>query len=294
MKASNTLVIIAVLVGLLAAVQAGAGLFWQSEGQPFEFTTLRGETVEMYGRDVYRYDTSFKVPIHHATDAVTLFLVLPLLAVSIAKYRSGSLSGGIALTSILSYLFYNSASYAFGTAYNDLILVYIAYFSATSFALFLAITKIDTAAVARLLKPRIPHRATAAVIFIAGLAVMVAWLIDIVAALLTGTVPPIDSYTTDFTYVFDLAIIAPLSFLTVYLLSRRAPAGYLIAVILLTNLSLIGVLVIAQSVFQFQAGFDLPVEVLIGKAGSFAVLSLFAVWLVSLFLRSLSATERPA
>ena len=57
MKISNTLTWLVALIVALALVAAGAGLFWQDGGMPFLFTTLHGETVQIYRQGLYRYDT---------------------------------------------------------------------------------------------------------------------------------------------------------------------------------------------------------------------------------------------
>ena len=57
MKISNTLTWLVALIVALALVAASAGLFWQDGGKPFLFTTLPGETVQIYRQGLYRYDT---------------------------------------------------------------------------------------------------------------------------------------------------------------------------------------------------------------------------------------------
>ena len=111
----------------------------------------------------------------------------------------------------------------------------------------------------------------------------------------TGDAPGIASYTTEVTYVFDLGIIVPLSILAGVLLLRRAPLGYLIAATLQIVLVIVGILVTSQTLFQAQAGIDLPLGVFIGKAGSFMLLSLIASGLLVNFLRHISpaAASRP-
>jgi hypothetical protein len=291
MKNSQALTIVSILAGLLAAVQSGVGLFYQDGGSPFNFTTLHGQTVQIYGQGLYHFDTYFKAPIARGTDAVTLFLCVPLLAIAIFLYGRGSLRGGILLTGVITYLAYNSASVALGTAYNNLILVYIAYFSASLFAFVLAIAQVDHQALAARLASGLPHRGTAVVLGAGGLAVFFAWLTDILSALLAGNVPDIASYTTEVTYVLDLGIIAPVSFLAVVLLLRRAPVSYLMASLLLTALTIVGVDVLFQTIFQVQAGIFLSPGMLVGKAGSFAVLSLFAIWMLVRFYASLGGKQ---
>ena len=78
MKTSKAVVWLSVLIAVLALVAASIGLFWRDEGSPFSFTTLRGQTVWMYGRGLYRHDTLFIGAGNKGQDTVTLALGLPL------------------------------------------------------------------------------------------------------------------------------------------------------------------------------------------------------------------------
>jgi len=66
MKISKALIFFSIAVALLASIYASVGLFWQDDGTPFTFTTLHGETVEMYGQGIYRNDAAFRAPIFRA------------------------------------------------------------------------------------------------------------------------------------------------------------------------------------------------------------------------------------
>jgi hypothetical protein len=275
-------------MGIFALVAAGVGLFWQNGGSPFSFTTLHGQTVQMYGQGIYSFDTYFKAPIFRGTDAVTIFLSIPLLVFASVLYRRGSLRGQIFLTGMLACFLYNSASVALGTAYNNLFLVYTIYFSTSLFAFILAYQSIDLQALAARMKPGLPHRGLAALLFVSGVALLFAWLTDIVSALLLGKVPDIASYTTEITYVLDLGIIVPLLFLSGILLLRRAPVSYLLAPILIIMLAVIGVIIASQTIAQSLAGITLSTGQFIGKAGTFMLLCLFAIGLMVRFFRNVT------
>ena len=167
-------------------------------------------------------------------------------------------------------------------AYNNLFLLYVAYFSASLFAFILAFNAIDRQDLAaRLSAGRLPRRGIAALMFVSGAALLFAWLGDILTALFAGTVPDIASYTTEVSYVFDLGIITPLLALTGILILRRAQIAYLLSALMLILLAIVGPMVASQSVFQLLAGISLTPAQFIGKAGSFMVLALFAIWLTA-------------
>lgn len=294
MKTSKAVVVLSILVGLFALVQSAAGLFWSGGSGPFSFTTLHGQVVQMNGQGLYAFDTYFKAPILRGTDALTLFFCVPLLVVAIVLYRRGSLRGGLLLVGVLGYLLYIAASIVLGAAYNNLFLLYVALFSACLFAFILAFTAIDVQALAARMKSGVPHLGIAILMFFSGAALLFAWLSDIIPALLQGVVPAIDSYTTEVTYAIDLGIIAPLAFLTGVLILRRAPISYLLSALMLEVLTIVGLMVSLQTVFQLQAGIALTPPQIIGKAASFMLLALFAIWLTVRLYQSIGDAKPAA
>lgn len=290
MKISNTLTILSMLVAILAAVYAGIGLFSTGGEGPFDFTTLHGQSVEIYGQGIYRNDASFKAPILRGTDAVTLFVCVPVLLLAVAWYRRGSLRGGLLLTSILAYFLYNSASLGFGAAYNNILLLYIASFSLSFFALVLAFRSIDLETLGARTSSRLPRFWIAIFLFVAGLSVLV-WLMDIVLALLESSIPPtLGPYTTEATYILDLGIILPTAYLAGILVLRRSPWGTLLASILITVNISIGLVVASQSIMQALDGIILTPGQYAAYVAPFLTLSLVAIGLILSIHRSISET----
>lgn len=287
MPPSKPLIALSTLVAFLALIASGVGLFYQDGGAPFSFTTLHGQTVQMYGSGLYRSDTYFKAPIFRGTDAAMLLVFIPLLVYAILRYRKGSLRGKLLLAGILSVFLYNAVSMAFGTAYNNLFLVYILLFSASLFAFITACSTIDLPALAARVSPGVPRRGMAILLFVSGLSVFV-WLIEIIGGLVQGQAPAsLASYTTDITAVLDVGIITPVAYLAGVSLLRRAPLGYLLAPIMLILNASIAVIVISQTIFQTLAGITLNPGQFIGFVGSFVITGTFALGLVIRFLREI-------
>ncbi len=280
-------------IAALTLITAGAGLFWQT-GAPFPFTTLRGATVQIYGQGLYRYDSYFKAPIFRGTDAVALGAGLPLLGLAFRSYRRGSLRGGLILAGVLSFFLYYGASLAFSAAFNRLFPVYVALFSVSFFAFISALTAIDSTGLAARLSPRLPRRGLAAFLIVAGAGVFSIWASELIGPVLDGRTPAnLGADTTLFTHAFDIAIIAPVVILAGLAVLRREPLGYLLAAPLLVLCTLIGLVVIAQTVAQTLAGITFPVGVYIGMIGSWVVMGAFAIGLAIAFFRSLRE-EAPA
>lgn len=287
MKPSKSLIALSVLVAVVATAAAIAGLFWQTGGEPFAFTTLHGRTIDIYGRGLYRNDWAFRAPIFRGTDVMLLLAGVPLLVASILLTRRGSLRGGFLLTGALSCFTYNGASLAFGAAYNDLYLLYVVYFAASLYAFVLSFAAIDLRALPARISPRLPHRWIAAFMFLAGLSPLV-WLIDIVSALVEGGVPTsLAHYTTDVTTALDVGLIAPACFLAGALLLCRRPLGYLLSSTLLTLLTLVGLIVVGQTAMQLLDGIVLSAGEIAAFVVPFVTLSLIAVGLNVLLLRNI-------
>ena len=289
MKVSSIVIVLSSLVALLGAIAAGIGLFYRESGAPFSFTTLRGQTAQIFGQDIYHYDTLFLGAGFKGQDAVALFIGIPLLVISIILYQRGTVSGQLLLTGILGYFLYLYASMALGASYNRLFLLYIVLFSASLYALILAFSSVDLALIASRIPDGLPRTGLAVFMFVAGLITLVMWGAPLVSALLSGnSLDRMDSYTTMVTYALDLAIIIPATFLCGVLILRGNPLGYVVAAPLLTLLVLLAPQIILSTIFQRSAGVPFTTGEMIGPVAGFVVLGLIATWFLFDILRGLT------
>jgi hypothetical protein len=286
MGISRALIWLALLIAVLALLAAGIGVFWQSPGSPFVFTTVRGETVTIYGQDLYRYDTVLMARGFMGKDAVILLLGVPLLLASTWFYRRGSLRGGLLLLGTLGYFLYAYASTALSAAYNNLFLLNVALFSASFFAFVLAFASFDREALAARYAGRLPRRGPAAFMFASALVILIVWGAPLVVALARNDTPAgLESYTTMYTHAVDLAIIGPAAVIAGLLIQRRQILGYLTALSLLVLEIMLAPLITAQTIYQLSYGLTLTPAEIIGPVASFAVLGLLAIWVLVAILR---------
>ena len=111
---------------------------------------------------------------------------------------------------------------------------------------------------------------------------------------MTGQAPAnLGPYTTMFTHGFDSAVITPATVVTGIYLLKRKPLGYLLAAPLLILCTIIGIVVIAQTVSQAMAGIVFPIGVYIGMVGSWVVMGAFAVGLAIAYFRDISEAAPP-
>lgn len=287
MKSSKSIIWLSGLICLLALVATGVGLFWQNGGSSFNFTTLHGQVVQMYGQGLYRFDTVASAAQEKSQDVVTLVLGIPLLIISLLLYRRGSLRGHLLLTGTLGYFLYTYASMAFYTAYNPFFLIYIALFSASLFAFVLAITSIDLQTLSQHFSPHLPRRGIAVYLFLIGFFLLMMWLGLLVPPLLQGKVPQgLESTTTMVIQVLDLGIIVPAACLAGALLLRRAPLGYLLASIIVIKSLTLGAAVSAMVIGQLLAGMQLSIVSIVG----FPLLTLIGIGMTISLLWNISET----
>lgn len=290
MKPSHTIIGLSALIAMLALIAASTGLFWQDGGQPFIFTSLRGQPVQIYGQGLYRYDTLFIGAANKANDVVTLILGIPLLVITTVLYRRGSLRASLLLLGTLFYFLYLYGTYAAGIAFNRLFLVYIALFSASLFAFVLIFTSIDRQMLSARLSAHAPQRGLAIFMLVSGLVTLVIWLQPLVGALLQNKAPELlGTYTITITDVLDLSIITPATIIAgVLLLLRRAILGYLIAFALLVLEVMLAPMITAATISQLSAGIAFSTGAIVGPIMGFLILALVAAWMLVALLRSIS------
>ena len=292
MRVSSWVVGLAAVVGVLAVVAALAGLTVQGGSGPYPFTTVRGETVQMYGQGLYRYETLRDGTGFKGTDVFVLVVAVPLLVVCALLYRRGSLRGGLLLTSTLGYFLYNAASMTFGYAYNNLFLVYLAHFTASLFAFILAFTSFDLAHLPSHFSARLPRRGIAAFLGAVGVSLILVWVgLDILPALLQGKAPALTGHTTLPTHALDVGVIAPTAFLAAVLLWRRAALGYLLASVVLIVGGVLGLAVTALSVAQLLAGVLTTAET-VAFVLPFVILTVLSLWLTAILFRHVEGDGR--
>jgi hypothetical protein len=294
MNTSKIVVWLSWLIAALALVAATIGLFYQDGGSAFSFTTLRGQTMQIYGQGLYRYDTPITAVGFKAADAVTIVLAIPLLVTSTLLYRRGSLKGGLLLTGVLAYFLYNYGSVAIAAAYNNLFLVYVAIFSASLFGFVLTLTSFDVQVLPFHFSTDIPKRGISIFLVVSGGILALVWLVlSVVPALLQNRAPlEVASYTTFITGVVDIGIVAPALIVVGVLLLRRAPMGYLLATMMLVFTVTLGTTLLTAGIVQLLVGV-VTVGQFIGFTVPFAILTMIAIWLTVVLFRGFSESATP-
>ncbi len=264
--------IIAIITIILLAISGIAGIMSFDFSHSYEFVNQYGHTVKMYGYGVYAFDTYFQGPISIGTDICIVLVVIPMFLYSLLQYRKKKDQyTELKLVSVYGVVLYYAASVSLGLTYNKLFLIYVALFSCSLFGMFQHICHLQWKQAGEATK------GLNVFFVISGIALMVAWLPDVIPTLLHDTtLSTIGVYTTCVTYVFDMGIISPLCFISIYLLKKKNPVGVLIQAVILKICMVVGVMMISQTICQIASGIDLPFPVLATKSISFFILGMVA------------------
>ncbi|PWN06288.1 hypothetical protein [Rhodohalobacter mucosus] len=240
--------VLVIFIVLLAGVAASAGIFSGSGPGSFEIESVRGETVQIYGKGIYKHMSADVAPQGIAQDVVTLFIGIPLLLIVFWQTRKGSLRARFLLAGVLGYFLVTYLFYLVMGMYNALFLVYAALLGLSFHAFSLVMISLGSLDLQQLFTERTPHKAAGAFLMIDAVLIGALWLQIVVPPLLDGTIIPlqVEHYTTLIVQGLDLGLLLPLAFVAGWLFYRKKPFGYLLAPVYLGFLSLMMTALVAK------------------------------------------------
>ena len=192
----------------------------------------------------------------HGYDLGILVGVLVLWLGLLASTR-GSVRGRLVATGALGALLYSFVTYAFMIVLNSATILYIAVLGFGGWAFATGLATIDEHEVDAAVADRLPRRAAG--VFLAVLAVFFAitWLSQIAGAVVSGRLPvelQEAGWPMNPVFVLDLAFVLPLMALTSLQLVRHARGGARLAIPLLVFMPLLGLSILAMSLWAAADG----------------------------------------
>ena len=197
------------LIGLLVLVAAGTGVFAPNFYQGIVDPRYATGTI---------------------TAACVSLLCVPILAVCVFAARRGSPTALLVWTSLLAYLTYAYATYAFDRMYTVLFPVYMLIFGLGCFAVVMRLTQLDVNTLAGYAAKLPLRRVTAGFLIFTGLILYGIELPIILSRIPSG----IQAGGTPF-MVLDMSLVAPLAILIGIWLWQRRPWGTVISGIFLVK-----------------------------------------------------------
>jgi hypothetical protein len=285
---SRLVVRVTVTLAIVVAVAAALGLFSSGGPGPHQVVTARGQSVDVYGTGLYRHDSWLVGAGNRGTDAVTLFLEVPVLLVSLAVYRRRSLRGTVVLVGVLGWLLYYYASMSLYTAYNRVFGLYVIAFALAVVAAPLTLRSIDSVRFAAAFPTRPSRRLIVGYLGCLAVVLALAWAPPLVVATVSGDLPSrLGVYSTEVTWALDLAVVVPAVAAAAWLLHRDAVFGPLAATAMLSLNAALGTALAAQGVAQLASGIPVRPGEIAGAMVSLAIMTVVAMSLLLPLLRRL-------
>jgi hypothetical protein len=175
--------------------------------------------------NLYR-DNAFVRTTWLGNDAVTLFLVVPLLVLAMVFAGRGSLRAQLVWLGALDYMLYNYAFYLFGSAFNAFFLIYTALVGLSIFALIFGLASLDMSKISREFS-RVPVKWIGGYFLFVALGLSLVYLAQSIGFILTGQLPSIvviSEHTTNVVFALDFTLLIPWLVIGAIWLVKRQPS----------------------------------------------------------------------
>lgn len=275
MKNKKSISILASVIVLLAIIAASVGVFSNGGQGPHQIETVRGNTVTIYGKGIYKHMSADVAPQGIAQDYVTLFTAVPLLIISLIWARGNSLRGRLLLAGTLGYFLVTYLFYLVMGMYNALFLVYVTLLGTSFFTFAQTLLSINTKGLRERFNESMPVKWTGGFLIFNSIAIGLMWLGIVVPPLLDGSVTPteVEHYTTLIVQGLDLGLLLPMAFVSGLLFIRKQPFGYLLAPVYFVFLSILMVALTAKVIAMGLLGQNvIPAIVIIPLFGLISII----------------------
>ncbi|TVQ86885.1 MAG: hypothetical protein EA393_11600 [Bacteroidetes bacterium] len=266
MKNKRTLTTLVIIIVITSAIASSTGILSKEGPGVYEYETIRGKTVEIYGKGLYQHMTADVAIQGIAQDYVTLFLAIPFLLFALWRYRKGSLKGHFLLAGTLGYFFVTYLFYTVMGMYNYLFLLYLVLLCCSFFGLLILLISVNLPTLKSKFSLKTPAKLTGGFLIFNSIAIAYLWLEMIIPPLLDGTIYPdaLNHFTTLIVQGLDLGLLLPICFVSGWLLLKKEPMGYLATTVYMVFLSFLMTALTAKIIAMANHGVNvIPVVFII-------------------------------
>lgn len=256
MKHKKPVTILVILIVLASIAATAAGIFSAGGPGKYEYESIRGEKITIYGKGLYQHMSADVAIQGIAQDYITLFAGVPLLIISLLVSRKNSLRGKLILAGTLGYFLVTYLFYLAMAMYNFMFIVYVFLLGTTFFAFMLTVFSIHESGIVRFIKSERLVRNGGIFLIINAVMIALLWLGVVIPPLADGTIIPgqVQHYTTLIVQGFDLGLLLPAAFVAGWSAIRGNHLGYLFTIIYLIFLSLLMTALVSKILFMASAG----------------------------------------
>lgn len=198
MKHKKAITVLVLITALVSIAAAAAGILTDYGSGAYEYDSIRGDTITIYGKGLYQHMSAETAIQGIAQDYVTLFLAVPVLLISLFFARKGSVKGRFLLAGTLGYFFVSYLFYLLLAMYNPMYTAYTVILGASFFALALTLMSFDLNSIAALFGKNTPVRLAGGFLMFIVITIALLWLGVVLPPLFDGSVYPkqLEHYTT--------------------------------------------------------------------------------------------------
>jgi len=191
----------------------------------------------LFFSETYR-DNDFIKSIWFGNDAVTLFIVIPIMIASLFLLRQKSYRARLIWMGTLWYMIYNYIFYMYGAAFNKFFLIYVSIFTLSVYALILAFIGTNTKELAPKIKQNIPAKWISSFMIFFAAIIGGLWIAQSISFVITNQLPigiTQTDHPTGVVFATDLSLLVSTLIVGAILLWQRNYWGYLISIISMTK-----------------------------------------------------------
>jgi hypothetical protein len=247
--------------------------------------------VSFYGAFVpltYERDAASMAAQGMGQDIVDLFLVVPLLAISLIFVLRNSRVALCIYGGTLLYILYSFFIYSFGVHFNNLFLLYCLTLGLSLYAFILLMYEFARMDAREWFGDKVPTRSIGIYLIIISMMFYSLWLRDIIPAIAGNSVPrSVSDYEllVNPVHVLDIAIFLPGLIITAILLMRKHRFGYVLAPILLVFVIILAIALAGMVIMVKAKGMGDDTSV----AGIFALLAVISFIFLFAMLKSVKS-----
>lgn len=221
-------------------------------------------------------------------DLVDLFLVVPLLVISLTLVLKGSRAAHFIFGGTVLYILYSFVIYAFGVHFNRLFLLYCLILGLSCYTLIIFLFRLNGMEVEHWFGTRVPSRLVGVYLIIVAAMFYALWLKDILPAVISNSIPKsVSDYNllVNPVHVLDIGLALPGLIVAAVLLLKKRRLGYVLAPIFLVFIIVLAAALTGMVILLKVKGLSDDTSV----AGIFIALALISSVFLFVFLKNLKS-----
>ena len=189
-------------------------------------------------------------------DIITLFIAVPLMAISLYLFLKGSNRGFLIWMGTLWYMLYNYMFYLYGVSFNEFFLIYTALFALSGYAFVLGLIKINVSEISKSFNYTKWMRVVSGFLLFFGILLGGIEIAMSMSFVFNGEIPQaikqLDHHT-GIIFATDLSILVPVLIVGGILLWKAKPWGFILSSIAIIKASAYGLALIVATELVYRS-----------------------------------------